>query len=373
MKKGSQKRSQIKEYTIQDYSGDLLPELESAWKQLEQGQDMTAFQSFDWYLNLQAVHQAEHAKNIFREFRYIAVFHHAVPVLIAPLEIHKFGIGNKKYGAPRGIYFIGRLGYTDYLNFIYDDFDPAALQSLIDYVCKAYSQRRIRFDRMLENTSSYQYLRGKYDCGKVPEQCAALVLPPTFAEYRSRLSKITRQNIRTAINRAKRDEIVLTHELILDEDTATKEKILELSAQRLEKKNKASRANMSFAGKIYCFFGEIYRKLFSVPLDVARVSKNSFCFLVKNGDEVVSFFWGIRNDYLHEYYVILAGVDKKYEWYSPNISHLYLFVEEYYQKQGNHIRMIDFTRGGEGYKKNIGCTDRPAISVTFDYKLDNNN
>ena len=85
--------------------------------------------------------------------------------------------------------------------------------------------------------------------------------------------------------------------------------------------------------------------------------------LVKNGEEIVSFFWGIRNDYLHEYYVILAGVDKEYEWYSPNISHLYLLIEEYYQNQDGRIRVIDFTRGGEGYKKTIGCTQRPVFSI----------
>ena len=357
------KISQVREYTVKDYSGDLLPELESAWKQLERGQDMTAFQSYDWYLNLQAVHRAERIKNIFRELRYIAVFIKDHPILIAPLEIHKFGIGYKQYGAPRGAYFIGRMGYTDYLNFIYDSFDPAALQTLIDYVSKGYSQRKFRFDRMLESTASYQYLCNNYACESTLEQCAVLVLPARFEEYRSLLSKSTRQNIRTAINRAKKNEIVLTHELIHDEDAVIKEKILELSAQRRENKNKASRAQMSFAGKIYCFFAEIYRKLFAVPLDVVRVSKNTFCFLVRDGEKIVSFFWGIRNEYLNEYYVILAGVDKEYEWYSPNISHLYLFIEEHYQIQTNRIRIIDFTRGGEGYKKTIGCTQRPVFSI----------
>jgi len=245
------KISQIREYTVQDYSGDLLPELESVWKQLEQGQDMTAFQSYDWYLNLQAVHQAEHTKNLFRELRYITVSDETGPVLIAPLEIHKFGVGYKKYGAPRGVYFIGRLGYTDYLNFIYDAFDPHALQILIDYVCDAYSQRKFCFDRMLESTASYQYLSNTYSGACMPVQCAALVLPDTFADYKSLLSKSTKQNIRTANNRAKKNEIVLTHELIHDEDTATKEKIITLNAQRREKKNKASRAQMSFAGRIY--------------------------------------------------------------------------------------------------------------------------
>lgn len=357
------KITQIREYTVHDYPGEAMSELEPAWKQLEHGPDMTAFQFYDWYLNLQTVYQAEHAKNLFRELRYIAIYNKDCPVLIAPLEIHKFGVGYKKYGAPRGVYFIGRLGFTDYLNFIYDEFDPDAAGVLIDYISKAYSQRKFCFDRMLESAASYQYLCSKYRGESNPVQCAALVLPSTFEEYRGLLSKSTKQNIRTANNRAKRNGLVLTHELIHEEDSATKEEIIALNAQRHDKKNKASRAHMSTAGRIYCFFAEIYRKLFAVPLDVVRVSKSTFCFLVRDGEKIVSFFWGIRNDYLHEYYVILAGVDKEYEWYSPNISHLYMFIEEYYQRARENIQIIDFTRGGEGYKKTIGCTQRPVSSI----------
>lgn len=360
-----EKITQIREYTVHDYPGEALPELKLVWERLEQGADMTAFQSYDWYQNLQAIHQAERTKNLFRELRYMTVFCKDRPILIAPLEIHKSGVGYKQYGAPRGVYFIGRLGYTDYLNFVYDEFNPDAAEALIAYVSKAYSQRKFYFDRMLESTASYQYLCSKYRGESNPIQCAALVLPATFEEYRSLLSKSTKQNIRTANNRAKKNDLLLTHELIHDEDPAVKEAIIALNAQRHDKKNKASRSQMSTAGRIYCFFAEIYRKLFSVPLDVVRVSKNTFCFLVKDGEKIVSFFWGIRNDYLHEYYVILAGVDKEYEWYSPNISHLYLFVEEYYQQARQDIRIIDFTRGGEGYKKTIGCTVRRTNSLRF--------
>ena len=125
---------------------------------------------------------------------------------------------------------------------------------------------------------------------------------------------------------------------------------------------------MSFAGSIYCFFARIFRKLFSAQLDVVRVSKNTFSFIVKDGDQLVSFFWGIRNDYLNEYYVILVGVDQKYEWYSPNISHLYLFLEEYYGENRQDVRLIDFTRGAEGYKKTIGCVERSVSGLQFRVK-----
>lgn len=354
------KTSQFGKYTLCDYGIDEIGSLEQIWRPLEKGGDMTAFQSYDWYKNLCTLHRKERTKNLFRKFRFVVVSRENVPVLLAPFEIHTFGIGYRNYGAPRGVYFMGRLGYTDYLNFIYDTFDCQALEIILDYVSKTYRQKRFYLDRMLEKSASFVYLTERFQGVRMKQDFSALVLPETFEEYRLSLSKSTRQNIRTAINRANKNGLSLTHCLIPDEEAAVKEQIIALNTQRLDKKNKASRQQMSLPGRIYCFFAEIYRALFSAKPDIVHDSKNTFAFLVKDGDTLVSFFWGIRNDYLKEYYVILAGVHQDYEWYSPNISHLYLFLEEQYQAPVQDIRVLDFTRGGEGYKKKIGCTERPV-------------
>lgn len=352
-------------YTVRDYSGQALSELEEIWRRLECGTDMTAFQSYDWQKNLWLTYRRERCRNLVRKLRYILVSDGQTPVLIAPLEIRSFGLGYKSYGAARGVYFVGRRGYTDYLNFVYETLVPEALEALLDYVRKTYRQKRFYFDRMLETTASYRFLTQRYACETNPVHCAALVLPETFEAYQATLSKSTRQNIRTAINRAKRNEIPLTHRLIHDENEQVKEELLTLNRQRLRKKNQAARKQMSFAGKIYCSISAVWDKLFSAKLDVVHESKHTFSFLVLDGDKLVSFFWGIRNVHQQEYYVILVGVREDYEWYSPNISHLYLYLQEYYQQTDGAIRIIDFTRGAEGYKKTIGCTARPVSNCYF--------
>lgn len=356
----------INGYSIYDYSSADFEKLKPDWQLLEKGADMTAFQSYTWYDGINALHNRERTKNLFRRWRYIVVRKGELPLLIAPLEIKRCGFGYKNYGAaPRGVYFIGRMGHTDYLNFVYDRFDPDAAAAMLEYVAEKYRQKRVCFDRMLENTESYRYLCRTYAVKQSPEQCAALMLPESFEEYRTSLSKSTRQNIRTAVNRAKRNGLELVHELVLDEGDDLKEELLLLSRQRDKKKKANSKKEMSFVGSVYCFFAGIFRKLFTARLDVMRVSKNTFCFLVKDGERIVSYFWGIRNDYLKEYYVILVSVDPEYEWYSPNISHLYLFLEEYFAEGREDIRLLDFTRGAEGYKKTIGCTTRPVSGIRF--------
>lgn len=359
------KSDHIGKFILQDYDGGSLEMLETAWKQLEKGADMTAFQSFDWNRYLWQTHSTEGFKNLFREFRYILVSVDEKPLLIAPLEIHKMGIGYKTYGCAPGVYFVGRRGYSDYLNFIYEEFDAEAVQALLEYIGKTYRQKSFYFDRILESAASYRFLSSSYPGDRIPVACAALVLPDTFEAYRSSLSKNTRQNIRTAINRAKKNDLMLTHQFLHDESEEIKEQIIALNAQRLKKKNNNAKKGMSFAGRIYCWCADIYGKLFSAKQDVVRNSKNTFCFIVKDGEKLAGFFWGIRNDHLNEYYVILAGVGEEYEWYSPNIAHLYTFLEEHYQNPEKSIRILDFTRGAEGYKKTIGCVDRPVYSYYF--------
>ena len=144
------KTAQVGDYTIRDYPAEHIDELEGIWRELECGEDMTAFQFYDWHKSLCMLHRKENTKNLVREIRYVVVFSEKDAVMIAPLEIHKAGIGYKQYGAPRGVYFVGRQGYTDYLNFIYQTFDGEALKNLIKYVSQSYHQRRFCLDRMLE-------------------------------------------------------------------------------------------------------------------------------------------------------------------------------------------------------------------------------
>ena len=119
------------------------------------------------------------------------------------------------------------------MNFVYETIVPEALEALLDYVQKTYPQKRFYFDRMPEETASYRILTQRYACETSPVNCAALVLPETFEDYQATLSKSTRQNIRTAINRAKRNDITLTHRLIHDENEQVKEELLSLNRQRL--------------------------------------------------------------------------------------------------------------------------------------------
>lgn len=350
---------------IKVFSPEEFDKIEYAWKKLENGPDMTAFQLYDWYKNINALYFKEKTKNLFRKWLYILAEENGEPLMIAPLQVIKFSIGYTQIGVPPAFYMIGRLGYTDYLNFIYKEFSEQTAEAILKFVSNKYKMKSFIFDQILESTSLYKFIEGKYKTEKYVCPCASLTLPETFEEYKKILSKSTRQNIRTAINRQKRDGKNLTHELIYELDEETENTLMHIRAERLPLKKKHVYKNCSFAGKVYNHMRDVMVKLFAAEQNVIHENCNPWCFLVKEGERIAGFYWGITNDDKSEYYVILAGVEEDYAWYSPCVSHFYLYIEELYAAENNQIKVFDFTRGGESYKKDLGAEVKMSYRIDF--------
>lgn len=355
-------------YTVKGYGPSQYDQLKMQWRMLETGDDMTIFQSFNWYKNINALYFKEKTKNVFRRWEYILVEEDGRPVMIAPIQIILFGFQYKCVGLRKGFYFIGRQGYTDYLNCIYKEFNEEAFFVVAEYLINKYHCSYFCFEQLLENTKLAQYIVDKYNHVKSKCYCADLTLPETFQEYNALLSKNTRQNIRTAINRQNRDNHVFKHSITYTIDDDLANTLMAIRAMRLEDKRIKSVANASWKGKLYGKMRRLLITLFSAEQDVIRENCNPWCFLVKEGERVVSFFWGIYDKERKIYYVILAGVDPEYAWYSPSISHLYLFIKEQYEDNEHIFKVLDFTRGGERYKEDMGGCKKIAWTISFRYK-----
>jgi hypothetical protein len=344
-------------------------ELEKYWRTLENGPDMTAYQLYDWYKNINQLYLDEHFLNHFRECIYVVAIDNGKPVMIAPIIVSKFGVNiyyKKSLGHNRGYYLIGRTGYSDYLNFIYDEFSTEAADAIFEYLKNKYGYKNCYFELVPENTQFYKYIHSTHDIFS-NYSCyeAELVLPASFDDYKKKLSKNMRQNIRTAFNRQKKNNIELHHELILETDEELATLLYEIREKRLGQKQKAAIKGLPFYGKAYYLFIDTYRKLLCSYHDILKHNCNPWCFLVKDGDRIAGYFWGIRNPKKGVYYVILAGVEPDYAWYSPSISHFYAFIEELYENNNTDIKAFDFTRGGEKYKHDIGADAKYSYQVYF--------
>lgn len=341
-----------KQYVVEYYHKDNFFLIESEWKYLEKGPDMTPYQSYAWYKMLNDCYVPEDTS--YYTSVYASIKKNNKTILIAPLWIvkHTFKFVNKK-----GVYFLGREGWSDYLNFIYFEFDNYALLHLLHNVSLTFHVNKFFFSELKCRGNTYTYLTNAMTLiEKKEEICVALSLPKTEEEYRKKLSKNTRQNIRTAYNRLKKDGLQLRIEF--DDLNINRDKCYELREQRfLDRFHKISKLRR-YKQKI------IYRLKYHFKPFIPIYSFNDGHFLsVYDGDELCSFFYYIYDCMHRQIFVLAAGLNTKYSKYSPGIISLIEFIN-YHIIEGD-IDMIDFTRGDEAYKYALGGEDHFIGGITF--------
>lgn len=329
--------------------------LESIWKELEKGEDMTSFQSYRWYQMLNECYVPKDTPNYLSI--YAVVKRNNEIVLIAPLWIVKktFKIVNKK-----GIYFLGREGWSDYLNFIYKEFDDDAMRFMLQELSNKYKISSFNFSELKENVQSYNFFNSNMPLKKSRQcTCVALKLPTTTEIYNKLLSKNARQNIRTAHNRLKKDGLEVR--FVFDDKDVDREMCRNMREQRfIEKFKHVSRLRL-IKHKI------MYRLTFHFRPYLPFMCYDGGHFLTTYiGNELCSFFYYLIDDIHRQIFVIAAGVNLEYSRYSPGIISLNTFINEIIKDQ--NIDVIDFTRGNEPYKYAVGGKDHFIGNAIFNLK-----
>lgn len=281
--------------------------LRDIWHRLEAGPDMTFFQKYEWYETIRRF--VPEAKGI--ECGYYVVEKDGVAVMIAPLWIVTRTI---RWVNRPGVFLLGRKGYSDYLNLIYDDFDENAFRSLVEYVKTLHGVKVWNFEYLPDSTLLTHIRKNIGQRIYVPKHESALTycgvtLPADESEYMKSLSQKTRQNIRTAINRAKKDGV----SLVINYDDNGMRRLLTIKDES--------------TGEIAAFFN-----------------------------------YGV--DEAHRTIVVVtAGVNRKYARYSPGLVCAKDFI--CHCINSGKISYFDFTRGVEPYKYWLGAKDRKVTNISI--------
>lgn len=265
---------------VEFYLPKQFENLKSDWERLQKGSEMTAYQSFEWHASLNKLYGSEKVKNKVRIWFYAVVKKKDKVVMIAPLQYYKVTIGGKGVGIKKGFYFIGRMGFTDYMNFIYDEFKSEYVEAIITAIVKRYKVKFFCLEQLPKASS--------------------------LAEY---------------INRQTRDGVCFEYSFdygMVDDITA--QSIVEIKKSRAKRLNQSARKQMSIKGRIYSSLANPITRIFSKKHSVLTEKVNAWCFKVTKGDDLAGFFWGITDDSKQKMYVIFAGVKEEYSWYSPTIS-----------------------------------------------------
>ncbi len=350
-------------YTVRKVELGEQASLRDIWHRLEAGPDMTYFQKYEWY---EVIRQfVPEAKGI--ECGYYVVERDSETVMIAPLWILTRTI--RWFNHP-GVYLLGRKGYSDYLNLIYDDFDEDAMRFLVQYVESRYNVTAWFFEYLPDSALLTHILknieRKAYDLKhKSALTYCGVTLPTDESEYMKSLSQKTRQNIRTAINRAKKDGLSL---VINYNDDGMRLQCAEIRNDWMKKKIKRDNSMISLKGKIYLKARWLMYERFIIKFPkyspiVDTVSTKLLTIKDESTDEIAAFFnYGV--DEAHRTIVVItAGVNEKYARYSPGLVCAKDFICNCISE--GHISYYDFTRGTEPYKYWLGAKDHKVTNISI--------
>lgn len=336
-------------YKIKYYKISEFAQLAKNWRHLEKGEDMTYFQTYDWYEMLVSLN---YKKILFAEIIFAEVTENNAPILIAPLFITK---NNFYKNYPKGAYFFGNQGWNDYCNFIYKVFVGDALQELFMDLKRIYNLKIVHLDDIKECSQCYGYIKSNFNIIEdIPRKCVNLHVPESKEEYQSSLSKNARQNLRTSYNRAVKDGISFTCNF--DDRELNMEEFLYHREIRVMHKN-GLRHKYSPLRK---FLGKIKRNIFNcryftfTNYDPYITDKNIRYLTIKNsanGELCGAFVYGYE-EHRSEIVIMAVCLNSKYYKYSVGMIALYEYICE--QISSRNVTNVDFTRGDEKYKYTIG-------------------
>jgi hypothetical protein len=319
---------------------------------MERGMDMTYFQTFAWYEMLWNINSG--IVNHRFDIGFALVEKKDCPIMIAPLWIVKqtFGKYNRK-----GFYLFGRGGWSDYLNFIYEDFDGLAFDFMLSQLKLKFRLCDFYFENVQETSELCKYIKTDCRVDSVSMQtCVGLSIDGLqLEEYKKLLSKQSRQNIRTANNRLVRDGKTFIYNF--DDTNVNLNSFIDYRTVRVAKKNDWDGKTLKW--RIIDFISRkiLGRGWYKFPEYAPFTHDKASKFMTvktPNDDLCAAFNYGISQNGRS---IVLMGVstNPEYAKYSPGILLLFNFIENVIDK--NIYDYIDFTRGNESYKYALGGKD----------------
>lgn len=324
--------------------------LKSDWLYLQHGDDMTAFQYYDWCEMLEVEFKSNFLKRLGGQLIYIELLFDGKPVIIAPLHVQKTTIEFRGFGYKRGVYLIGMKGYSDYLNFIYRTISKEVLEYLIEKIFETTGLNSIYLKQIQEHTQINFLLNNHFESFGIEktdeEGCVALLLPSDSGDFRSGLSKNLRSNINKQKNRYVREQFSIEYNLLvgINSDDAMIKRILEIHNERFQEKNKHN-SSVKLSHMLNKF-----RKRFDEIEYAMRTNEHSWLLTGRYNGTIIAYFWGLRDSGAIR--IMQLGFAKQYTKYMPGIMTVLKYIQDNYEELSGKV--IDFTRGEERYKTELG-------------------
>lgn len=341
----------IIKHEIHDVRDILL--LRKDWEKLEKGRDMTTFQTFEWHRLLIQEWYGWKLHALYSRVRVYIAYENDQPVMIFPAIIYRFSTRTKWFGQYRGIYLLGQGSYSDYMNVIYDSFSDQAFQTIVLEIQKDFPAFPILLTSMRGDWESASGMT-RIGIEKQESDVAVAVHRKESAEvYTGSLSKNTKQNLRTAMNRINRDglryELTVTGRLT---DRQVLDTLQAIHIKRMKIKNQNHEDIVHAVSSWIRRSVRSYReKHHNIVMMSMQENENSCLIMIRLNDEIAGYLYGLREEQAIR--IIHNCFDERFKFYSPLFRGAYDFILSIYEKDAD-VREIDFTRGDEAYKYKLG-------------------
>lgn len=333
-------------------------ELKTAWLRLQDGCDMTAFQHYDWYVMQEKAFLQNTIKKMTGYIRYFAVQDDDQIVLIAPLHIQKYTLKIRNFGYEKGVYFLGMKGYSDYLNFIYDECTQEQMVYLLEQIRQRTKITSFIFTQIPERAVSGKCLQQLNARIISSENCVKLHISESLDVFAAGIKKNLRANLSKQKNRYSREGFTIDTELYVGKVTndEIRSRIYCIHSDRFRKKNT----------KNFSIYLSRVVNLFKKPFDEIQYAlehnPNSWLLVGRNNKKIIVYFFGLKD--MSAVRIMQLGFDSAFARYMPgNITLLKYIRDNYMQLSGS---CFDFTRGEERYKYEIGGVQHRI----YDYSIE---
>jgi hypothetical protein len=331
----------VKHLKIQYYSEVKI--ISNDWTRIYNLSKLSYFCSFEWHkVVLSFLKKAELTKRLFK-IQYFTVQNANSQVIIAG-----FFFVNR-YGVRKKIQFSHILGPSDYYDFVYNDNDitDRAVKEILSRIQQDYNATKVSMAMVKESSIIAKVLLQDDTIEKIKLPCVAIELMDSYEHYLQSLSKSVKQNIRTAYNRLKRDDLEYKLTILNKNDSFNIDfkKLKDLYVLRNDsRKEKHHWKAQMFQGLNNIFSGQI--DIF----DLNELKQTDFTLgLLKFKNEVAAYFFGFeRNGKIEINRVVINEV---FKFYSPG---MILFNEYIKIALEQDLKVIDLTNGDEKYKFDLG-------------------
>ena len=353
---------EVKKYIIDTV--EMLEKCKPMWIQLEDGKDMTIYQSFRWNKLLFEEEKSRFLSSIFSSIVFYSVFKDAKIVALLPIIVQKHRNKTKWFGRNKGLYILGHSSYSDYLNIVYnDEANEECIKTLIESIKKDYSGWNFYVTDIREGTKFQKFLEEQGATCFNKDVAVQVEKRKTIEEYEKSLSKHVRQNLRTAKNRM--DKTGIEYQLTINgktEDELLINQLIDIHIGRMIEKNMV---DTDILHKMSSIIRIKYRKRRELSNNIVaesmrRMEESCLVIVYLNGD-IAGYLYGLKDKSTIR--IMQNCVKDEYKFYSPLFRGAYDFILEEYEN--DLIQTIDFTRGNEQYKYNLGGVEVNLYSYSL--------